>query len=417
MRQKLYVLAGLLALFMVPLKAQTIEGGRGRYTSTIEKEFTVTPGGNLVMEVEGGDIRITSWEKGSVQVRETLTMRVFTRAEAEEIVKKLNASYSQEGSTLTIRTEESGHSLREHLYEITLPQKFNLDLKTAGGDLEVSKVDGRLQMATSGGDVVLSSLSGTIEARTSGGDLNLETISGRISAATSGGDVVATAIFAEGDLQTSGGDVSVENATQRLGLATSGGDMVLKDMAGSFTAATSGGDISLTNFSGAQGSLKTSGGDLLVQKSAGQLELSTSGGDIDCQEIRKSLSAFTSGGDIQVRDLRAAAELRSSGGDITAIMTLKDFRVPHSLRAETTGGEIRVTLPAKLPANLEAEIWLQRRADPDERNDIYSDFPLTKLPPDETSNRILRSKGEINGGGDRIYLKTTGGDITITKGQ
>jgi len=105
------------------------------------------------------------------------------------------------------------------------------------------------------------------------------------------------------------------------------------------------------------------------------------------------------------------------GGDISVVMTLQDFRIPHSLTAETSGGEIRVTLPAKLPATLEAEIRLQRRASQDERNDIYSDFPLTKLPPDESSGRILRSTGEINGGGDRIYLKTTEGDITITKGQ
>lgn len=417
MRQKRFVLAGLLILSMAPLHAQTIEGSRGRYTSTIEKEFTIAPGGNLVMEVEGGDIQITSWDKGSIQVHESLTMKVFTRSEAEEIVKRLEASYNQAGSTLTIRNEGTGHNLREHAYEITLPQKFNLDLRTAGGDLAVSKVDGRLQLATSGGDLVLASLTGSLEAKTSGGDLDLETISGRLNAATSGGDIVAKSIYAEGNLQTSGGDVSVENTTQRLDVATSGGDMLLKDIAGSFTAATSGGDISLIHFTGAQGSLQTSGGDLMVNKSAGALDLATSGGDIDCQEIDKALKAMTSGGDIEVRDLRAAAELRSSGGDISIFMTLQDFRLPHSLTVETTGGEIRVTLPAKLPATIEAEIRLQRFADPDERNDIYSDFPLTKLPPDETGNRILRSKGEINGGGDRIYLKTTGGDITITKGQ
>jgi len=417
MREKLYVLAGLLMLVIVPLKAQTIEGGRGGFTSTIDKEFTIAPGGNLVMEIEGGDIRIVSGEKATVQVHETLTMKVFTRAEAEEIVKKLEASYSQSGSTLTIRNEGTGHSLREHAYEITLPQKFNLDLRTAGGDLEISKVDGRLQLATSGGDIVLSTLAGTIDARTSGGDLSLTNISGRLNAATSGGDVVAESIYAEGNLRTSGGDISAQNTTQRLDIATSGGDIVLKDIAGSFSAATSGGDVNLTQFSGSQGSLKTSGGDLVVNKSSGQLDLATSGGDIDCQEIDKELNAATSGGDIEVRNLRAAATLRSMGGDISVAMTLQDFRIPHSLTAETTGGEIRVTLPAKLPATLEAEIRLRRRAGQDERNDIYSDFPLTKLPPDESSDRILRSKGEINGGGDRIYLKTTGGDITITKGQ
>ncbi|HPR88415.1 MAG TPA: DUF4097 family beta strand repeat-containing protein [bacterium] len=411
------VLSGLLLLVTLPLGAQTIEGSRGHYTSMITREFAMAPGGNLVMEISGGDIRVTSWDKNSVQVLETFTMKVFTREEAEEIVKKLNASYSQNAATLTIRNELDGNRLQEHAFEITLPQKFNLDLKTAGGDLDVSKVEGNVRLGTSGGDLLLSALTGAIEARTSGGDLSLETISGKISAATSGGDIIAKAIFAEGDLSTSGGDVAVEKTTQRLALTTSGGDIVLQDIAGPLTAATSGGDISLTRFSGAQGSLQTSGGDLMVHTSQGQLEMATSGGDVDCEEITKSLRAMTSGGDIDVRDLRAAAEVRSMGGDISVVMTLQDFTVPHALTVETTGGEISITLPARLPATIEAEIRLQRRADPDERNDIYSDFPLTKIAPDETGGRILRSKGEINGGGDLIQLKTTGGDITITKGK
>jgi DUF4097 and DUF4098 domain-containing protein YvlB len=417
MRRLSVILPVLFFLLVQTLAAQTIEGSNGRYTSTINKEFTMAPGGNLVMAIEGGDVHVVSWNKGTVQVKETVLMKVFTRGEAEAIVEKLNSSYRQEGSTLTIENESVGRSIREHLYEITLPEKFNLDIRTAGGDLEINKVSGRVQVITSGGDVALNTITGVIEAKTSGGDMSLETISGRLEAFTSGGDVTAKAIFAEGALRTSGGDVVVENATQRLDLATSGGDIVLSGFGGSFSASTSGGDIALTDFSGEKGNLRTSGGDLVVRKSRGELDLATSGGDIQCEDIGKALRGMTSGGDIVVNDLRASAELKSSGGDISVVMTLQDFTVPHSLTLESMGGDVDLTLPARLPATIEAEIRLQRRGDPTQRNDIYSDFPLSKLPPDETNERILRSKGEINGGGDRIYLKTTSGDIRISKGK
>ena len=103
------------------------------------------------------------------------------------------------------------------------------------------------------------------------------------------------------------------------------------------------------------------------------------------------------------------------GGDINIDMTLQDFGKPHAVHAETTGGDIRIQIPALLPATITAEVRLSRRSNC--RNDIFSDFPLTKSAPDETGDRILRSKGEINGGGDLIDLKANGGSIYIKKSR
>lgn len=417
MRKQIVIIgmgAVLLLLTASPLGAQEIAGKAGAWTATIEKEYSSSPGGNLVMRIQSGRVTASAGTTDRIRVTETIAMKVITREEAAAIVARLSAAYRQEGETLTISGEESDHNVR-HEYRIVLPQKFNLDIRCAGGDLELRGIDGRHEIETAGGDITLASISGVTQARTAGGDLLLEKISGRLEAQTSGGDISAQMLYAEGSLATSGGDIGLEKSTQRLDVRTMGGDIQLREIGGAIAASTSGGDITLDQFSGSDGSLNTMGGDLRVNQSGGRLNVNTSGGDIICSLITQPLQARTMGGDIEVRDLRAAAVLNSSGGDITAQMTLADFKVPHSLEAESLGGDIQVELPASLPAVIEAEILITGSRETRRRSDIYSDFPLSKPRPDETNERVLRSKGEINGGGDRIYLKTTNGDITIKK--
>lgn len=417
-KQSMIISLGVVLLLLAgaPLGAQELAGKAGAWTATVEKEYPSSPGGNLVMRIQSGRVTASAGTADRIRVTETIAMKVITREEAAAIVARLSAAYRQEGETLTISGEESERSVR-HDYRIELPQKFNLDIRCAGGDLELHGIDGRHELETAGGDITLVAISGVTQARTAGGDLLLENISGRFDIQTSGGDITAQRLYAEGQLNTSGGDIRLEKSSQRLDVSTRGGDIELRDIGGAISASTSGGDITLDHFSGSDGSLNTMGGDLKVNQASGRLNITTSGGDITCTVITQPLQARTMGGDIEVADLRAAANLNSSGGDITAQVTLTDFTVPHSLNAESLGGDIQIELPANLPAVIEAELHITGSRETRRRSDIYSDFPLSKPRPDETNERVLRSKGEINGGGDRIYLKTTNGDITIKKSQ
>jgi DUF4097 and DUF4098 domain-containing protein YvlB len=125
----------------------------------------------------------------------------------------------------------------------------------------------------------------------------------------------------------------------------------------------------------------------------------------------------TSGGDIGVRDAQASLDASTSGGDVEVEFTLQDFTKPHAIDLKSSGGEITLTIPEKLPANIMAEIrlgdgrWFSR-----ERYDISSDFPLKiQREEDGREGRYIRGEGQINGGGDPITLTTSAGNITIRK--
>ncbi len=353
-------LLALVFLLATAASSQEITGHSGEYKTTVSKTFSAEPGGKLVMKGPSGDVEISSWKSNSVEIKEELLMDVFTREEAEEILERSESSYSQEGSTIYVRAKD-GRDEINRTYNVRVPEKFNLDIITSGGDMIVEGVTGTIELNTRGGDIEMTKMAGQCRVRTSGGDLIFKDISGSLQAQTSGGDVDLTDIFAETSVQTSGGDITLMNCKNTVRLQTSGGDIDIRQVAGNLSAATSGGEISLT-------------------------------------DVRGAATAFTTGGDIELE------------------ITLTDFAKPHAIQLETTGGSIELTLPAKFPANITAEIRLDRRDSILKRYDIYSDFPLTKLEPGETEGRILRSTGEINGGGDAVILKTRGGDIRIKKG-
>lgn len=179
------------------------------------------------------------------------------------------------------------------------------------------------------------------------------------------------------DIETSGGDISIAELKGDNNLHTSGGDVKLNNTEGELFVQTSGGDIRL-DYQNGRSNLSTSGGDITVVKAYGDLKASTSGGDINIESSNGKIYAKTSGGDI---------ELTYEGSN-------------KGIEARTSGGRIH----AKLPSVFKANVFLETSG-----GDIESNFDNSR------TNKVTRSsyKAEYNGGGEKLNLETSGGDIIV----
>lgn len=183
------------------------------------------------------------------------------------------------------------------------------------------------------------------------------------------------------NIRTSGGDIFIGDLSGNMAARTSGGDVSLGKISGDVFVSTSGGDISLTESTG-PAKLGTSGGDILVARVLAPADLSTSGGDITIGSVEGSLKAQTSGGDVIAAIKGALAgdsSLGTSGGNIEVTV---DRSAGFELDASTSGGDVGGTGLA---------ITIERGG-----------IGKTRLT------------GRINGGGPRLKLRTSGGDIDIT---
>jgi DUF4097 and DUF4098 domain-containing protein YvlB len=230
-----------------------------------EQSFNISPGKNLIVELNTGDVKVTYWNKSEVSIK------IWGDEDAEE---KMN--FSVEGNDEEIKVIGKKRSSSFSWFsgidvevEVKVPSEFNLEISTAGGDIKCGGITGKANLSTSGGDVWADKFSGDINVSTSGGDIFLFCKDAEINAETSGGDI----------------RLEYEGENRGIEISTSGGDIEIK-LPKMFNAAmelsTSGGDVSCSL---SMNNIKKASGSRLI----GDLN---SGG--------KKLSAHTSGGDITV---------------------------------------------------------------------------------------------------------------------
>jgi DUF4097 and DUF4098 domain-containing protein YvlB len=165
---------------------------------------------------------------------------------------------------------------------------------------------------------------------------------------------------------------------QRYGISvrTGGGSVKLRDTIGSAT-------------------LRTSGGSIAVNDVNGNLELRTSGGGIHAETIRGDVDASTSGGDVRLLQIDGRIKGHTSGGSVRCSLVGSN----RGISLTTSGGAIELTLPRAATGNVEATT---------SGGGITSDLPVTASVLKDD-----RLRGSLNGGGQPIEARTSGGSIRL----
>lgn len=353
-----------------------------------EQTFNVGKNSSLDISVSGCEIVIKAWDKSAIEV--------VVEGLDEEDLEYVKMKQSGDEVTVTYRPKWSTRGGGR--FEVSVPQQTKLDMNTSGGNIElVGSLTGDAVGHTSGGDINIDKLKGTVRMTTSGGDIRTGDIEGKAELRTSGGNITIANVIGESTVNTSGGDIRIGNVAKKLDARTSGGDIEVGDIGGDATVGTSGGDIRIGKVSG-NAYLRTAGGDLKLLGASGTVEARTSGGDIELKNITGSIEASTAGGDV-------TADLIPSGKGESNL--------------KTSGGDIRLTLPASAKASIEATIRLRDNggwggSSKRSKYEVRSDFPSTSYDKDGDRDEI-RARYQLNGGGEVITLEATNGYIDIKK--
>jgi DUF4097 and DUF4098 domain-containing protein YvlB len=289
----------------------------------IHRTFNVAPGGTLTIDADVGDIKV---EPGGNGVTVDITQRTHVSN------RRLEVTFDQQQNDVTVRAklEPSNRwfnwSDDAAKFVVSVPSRYNVKLKTSGGDITVGNLQGDTRVKTSGGSIDLGRLDGPVNADTSGGDVSLESSTSNV------------------DLHTSGGGIRIGEAKGTLQAKTSGGSIEIRHVAGDLFARTSGGSIS-------------------IGEANGSVDAQTSGGSIKAQLAQQP---------------RADSRLSTSGGGITISIAPN---VSVDIDAHTSGG------------------------------DVDTDVPITLLGRQEESSL----QGKINGGGPKLVLRSSGGNIHVRK--
>jgi len=351
------------------------------YSVQNSKEFNVKPGGNLKLDLQsGGDIEIEGWNKDIVSI-EIKSHGRGTNIDSYDI--------RQEGNNITFNNKKRG---KQTDVFVRVPNKFNINFNSVGGDIKITSVDGKL------------------EGKTMGGDLEFRKLKGYMDITTMGGDITLKDSEVDGKVETMGGEVLVENVKGDINASSLGGNVQHINVTGKHK--TVGKEIDIS----------TMGGDLDIDKAPNGAKLKTMGGDIAINHAAKFVDAETMGGDVKIKEVDGWVKAKTFGGDVYVKMTGDPKSGKRDADLSSLHGDVTLVVPAGLSMDIDIQITYTK--DYKRECKIVSDFGIkeerTTEWKKEHNNSIpvkyIYGTGSVAGGKNKIVISTINGNIYLKKG-
>jgi len=265
----------------------------GATEEKLNQRFAVHPGGKLLVEVDFGSIDITTNATSEVVIDVWRKVTRKKKTEEEAFLRENPVTFSQDGSTVMVRSHHdakpgwswfgSGRSQNEAKYQISVPARFNTELRTGGGGITVTDLTGEMKSRTGGGGLTLARLHGPADGETGGGGIRATDCDGAARLSTGGGGIEVSGGSGSLNAKTGGGSLSVRKFNGPIDIKSGGGSLAVENVTGKIDGSTGGGSISL----------------VLPSELAEEVKLSTGGGGISVNApgtIAFTLDAKTSGG-------------------------------------------------------------------------------------------------------------------------
>ena len=373
-RALMLMLVLLIAVFLFPQEE-------------VKKEFRVKDGQTLTIDLRtGGSITIVGWKKNVLEINvdyrdDKVDLWNVTMEQTDEGVDVRSA--------LKSRRWGRSNRLKSPDFSISVPAKFNLVVKTMGGS------------------IALTGINGTISGRTMGGDLDLKQLKGEINLLTMGGNITLTDSDLDGKLRSMGGRVLFDNVVGDVSGNSMGGNVIMKQV-----TRRDG------NSTGKVVNIRTMGGAIKLNEAPFGAKLHTMGGDIQVRLAKEFADVRTMGGDIEIKEIDGWIKATTMGGDIEITMVGDPDKRDRHVYLTSMGGDITLTLPAKLSMEVDIELAYTKNS---ERNyKIHSDFDLKIENTDQwdhkrSPRKYIYGTATISGGKHKVKIKTVNGHIYLKK--
>lgn len=206
----------LIALIAASLGCNTITGVNLFTTEeTLTQSFEVVATPRVVVEVFNGTIQITTDSGSTVQASVTKRGSGNSQAAAQEDLKSIQVSMTQEGNTIRIIARRvsqratfgnSGASA-----DVKVPRGASLELRSSNGKIVVTGPTGDVTANTSNGRIEVDGSTGRLKLDTSNGNIEIKAENTIVNARTSNGTMEFRGTLAAGDhsFRTSNGRITL----------------------------------------------------------------------------------------------------------------------------------------------------------------------------------------------------------------
>lgn len=360
---------------------------------TLTRTFDVESGERIQIDFPvGGSMEFEGWDKDKIEI-------VF-EARSNDI-DDWDFDFEETRDGLVVRADlDRRHSIQTRLEaRIMVPSTFDIDFETAGGDVSIEGV------------------TGTFEGRTAGGDFILHDVEG------------------DADMRTGGGSIRVTNAKLDGKIRTGGGVVLVQDVVGNLHATSGGGNVTYKKVRTVDGVMITPFGKVTEDTDENTVMIKSAGGRIDVEEAPSGAIVHTGGGNVKVRNADRFVRANTGGGDIEIeleegwvsagtgagdmVVSIDREGGERDIVLSSGYGDVTLIVPEGYGMDLDLDLRYTRGSGRD--YEVVSDFDIRTDRSDDWERRRsmdtwvkhITSDDEINGGGQKVKIRTTNGNIYI----
>jgi len=182
----------------------------------LEHHFTVQGHPVVVLQnVVNGRIEVKSWKNSEIVVTST-SLKDRVDIDMEQVGDRIDIAANPTSNANSAQPHEV-----EANFQLTVPERTELQLKTQTGLIYVEQVTGDMKLESIAGDVHLKEVSGYIIVKTTGGSLVCTSCSGKLEfTSVSGGAQLLQPSFTNVSLLTTSGNILYDGDFLRTGIYT-----------------------------------------------------------------------------------------------------------------------------------------------------------------------------------------------------
>ena len=269
------ILPALLAFLAVLWSAGNVRAGSTTLqeeetrTVTVERESKVS-----VKNARGKTIIVGRKDARDVVIRFAKFVRAGDAETARRWMERLTYTVETDGEEISVvlnqpdKTFDTGSfwsflsRIKDRAYidcTVEVPVVFDAKVSATSGDVQITSIEGNVDVAGSSGDALLRAIGGRATVELSSGDLDADGVGGDFGLVMSSGDAVVKKVAGSASVRGTSGDVELYGVGGSATAELSSGDLLVEGCRGAVTARTHSGDIRIAQAAGAVDASATSG--------------------------------------------------------------------------------------------------------------------------------------------------------------
>jgi hypothetical protein len=279
------ILAGVFAVSLACLLPMSVAASsEGSFQRTLQ----VTGPVNLDLDTGSGSVNVRTGSSSEIQVTGHIKTTNWLGGNADERVKRIEASppIQQSGNDIRIGHIDDSELLHNISisYDLVVPPETQLHSHTGSGSQSVEGLQKQIEIESGSGSLKISDIGDTVRAETGSGEIEIDRVKGNVHTKSGSGSIRATDIAGGFEGRTGSGHITLEQTASGSVLANTGsGGMELRGVHGSLDARAGSGTITAEGNPAGSWTVDSGSGNIhlkLASEAGFDLDAHTSSGSI-----------------------------------------------------------------------------------------------------------------------------------------